>query len=127
HPTPTDLLVLDQPTATLPLIRHVSGSIVSDTNFCNGAGGKETFMPGTQDFTAKNVIITGGAGGIGAATSIVLARRGARVLLVDLGDAALAKAAERIARDADAAGRVHTFAADVTNELQVKGYVAYAR
>jgi len=84
-------------------------------------------MSGTQDFTGKNAVITGGAGGIGGATAIVLARRGARVLLVDREEGALAKAADRVAREADAAGRVHTFVADVTEEAQVKAYAEYAR
>ena len=84
-------------------------------------------MSGTQDFTGKNAVVTGGAGGIGGATAIVLAKRGARVLLVDRDEGALAKAADRIAREADAPGRVHTFAADVTDEAQVKAFVEYAR
>lgn len=84
-------------------------------------------MPDSLGFTGKNAIITGGAGGIGTATAIVLARRGARVLLVDRDEPALAKAAERVALEADAGGRVHTFAADVTQEQQVRAYVEYAR
>lgn len=84
-------------------------------------------MPGTQDFAGKNAVITGGAGGIGAATAAVLARRGARVLLVGRDEVTLGKVAARIAGEADAAGRVHAFAADVTDERQVKAYVEYAR
>lgn len=84
-------------------------------------------MSETQDFTGKVAVITGGAGGIGSATAIVLARRGARVLLVDLDPSALERAAARITGEADAGGRIHTFAADVTDEAQVRAYVEYAR
>lgn len=84
-------------------------------------------MSGIQDFSGKNAVITGGAGGIGSATAIVLAKRGARVLLIDRDANALAKAADRVTREADAALRVHTFEADVTDEAQVKAYVEYAR
>jgi short-subunit dehydrogenase len=61
--------------------------------------------------TAK-VLITGGAGGIGGAIASELLSRGAAVLLVDRDAAALARAAERYARDGD---RVGTCAADLTN------------
>jgi NAD(P)-dependent dehydrogenase (short-subunit alcohol dehydrogenase family) len=84
-------------------------------------------MSGTQDFIDHGVVITGGAGGIGGATGIVLAKRGARVLLVDRDEIALERAAMRVSTEADAAGRIFTFAADVTDEAQVKAYVDYAR
>lgn len=84
-------------------------------------------MSETQDFTGKVAVITGGAGGIGAATAIVLAKRGARVLLVDLPSSPLTRVAERVASEAGAAGRIHTFPADVTDEAQVKAYVEHAR
>ena len=37
-----------------------------------------------SDFTGKTAIITGAAGGIGRATALVLARRGARLGLADV-------------------------------------------
>jgi len=65
-------------------------------------------------------VITGGAGGIGAATAERLAARGYAVLVVDRdGDAAEA-VASRIGKPASA------IAADVSNEDDVKGYVAAA-
>lgn len=68
----------------------------------------------------RSAVITGGAGGIGAATAERLAARGYAVLVVDRdGDAAEA-VAHRIGGGASA------FAADVSNEADVKGYVAAA-
>ncbi len=79
-----------------------------------------------NDFTGRTAVITGGAGGIGGATAIVLGRRGATILLVDIGADALAAAASRIGEAIGDPGRVHTFVADVTDEEQVKAYVAHA-
>jgi len=78
------------------------------------------------DFTGRTAVITGGAGGIGGATAIVLGKRGARVLLVDRDAGALETAARRIGEAIGDPGRVHVFAADVTDEEQVKAYVSYA-
>jgi len=57
----------------------------------------------------KVLLVTGGARGIGAATARELVRRGARPVLVDVDDAALAKAA------ADLGDDVVTAVADVTD------------
>jgi NAD(P)-dependent dehydrogenase (short-subunit alcohol dehydrogenase family) len=65
-------------------------------------------------------VISGGAGGIGAATGERLAARGFAVLVVDRDEAAATAAAERIGGGASAC------AADVSREDDVRGYVAAA-
>ncbi len=65
-------------------------------------------------------VISGGAGGIGAATAERLAARGFAVLVVDRDEAAATAAAERIGGGASAC------AADVSREDDVRGYVAAA-
>jgi NAD(P)-dependent dehydrogenase (short-subunit alcohol dehydrogenase family) len=71
----------------------------------------------------KSAIVTGGAGGIGRATSLALAAEGARVAVVDLQqDAAEAVAAEIRA----AGGEALAIAADVSAEADVERAVATA-
>ena len=48
----------------------------------------------------KIAIVTGGAGGIGLATSTLFAKEGAKVLLVDLDEQALREAVVSIGSDA---------------------------
>lgn len=72
----------------------------------------------------RGAIITGGAGGIGAATAAALARRGIAALLVDRDG----EAAERVAAELRAAGgEAFAHAADVTDDAAVRGYVEDAR
>lgn len=66
----------------------------------------------------KTAIITGGSGGIGAATARLFARHGANVMLVDLDEAALKTAAAAAESE-----RVAYHVADVSDETQTKGYV----
>ncbi|MBF4550976.1 SDR family NAD(P)-dependent oxidoreductase [Pseudoclavibacter sp. VKM Ac-2888] len=72
------------------------------------------------DFTGRSVVITGGAGGIGAATAEEFLKLGARVALVDLFPEPLEAARERLS----AHGEVIAIAADVTDEADVERYVA---
>ncbi|MBS3179307.1 MULTISPECIES: SDR family NAD(P)-dependent oxidoreductase [unclassified Pseudoclavibacter] len=72
------------------------------------------------DFSGRSVLITGGAGGIGAATAEEFLKLGARVALVDLFAEPLEATRERLA----AHGDVITITADVTNEADVERYVA---
>jgi NAD(P)-dependent dehydrogenase (short-subunit alcohol dehydrogenase family) len=67
----------------------------------------------------KNVVITGGSGGIGVATAKMMLAEGAKILLVDINEEALQKAAKEL-NSSD----VHTFVADVSDEKQV---IAYAK
>jgi len=50
-----------------------------------------------QDFRQKVVVITGGGGGIGAAMARAFAARGARIVLADLDEAAMARVAGSLA------------------------------
>lgn len=73
------------------------------------------------DMKDKVSIVTGAAGGIGAAAAEALAEAGSAVLMVDLHQDALDAARGKIAYD-----RVETFAADVTDKDQVEAYTARA-
>ena len=66
----------------------------------------------------KVCIVTGGAGSIGLASVQLLLAEGAKVALVDVDEARLAKAAAALDPD-----RVITIAADVAKTGQVKTYV----
>lgn len=70
----------------------------------------------------KNVIITGGSGGIGSATAKMMLSEGARVLLVDINEDALKK----VAQELDSPD-LHIFTADVSDEEQVKAYADKAK
>ena len=71
--------------------------------------------------TGKVAIITGGAGGIGAAAAQLFTDEGAKVLLVDRNESAL----QRVVDTLD--GTVASYAvADVTQPTEVQGYVQTA-
>lgn len=67
----------------------------------------------------KVCVITGGAGSIGRAAAKLLVAEGAKVMLADLGEAALEKAAADIGSD-----RVAWTIADITKSDQVKNCIA---
>ena len=64
----------------------------------------------------KRIVITGGATGIGRATAILCARRGARVVVADINDAA---ADETVSRIRGNGGQGWSVSADVSQESQV--------
>jgi NAD(P)-dependent dehydrogenase (short-subunit alcohol dehydrogenase family) len=76
-----------------------------------------------MDLSGRAAVITGGAGGIGAATGVAMGRAGARVLLVDLDEGRLQAAAATVA---GTGAEVRTHVADVTDAAAVQGYVAAA-
>ncbi|MBB5502542.1 SDR family NAD(P)-dependent oxidoreductase [Paraburkholderia sp. MM5384-R2] len=63
----------------------------------------------------KVALITGGGGGIGAATARVFCAEGAAVVLVDANQEALTRVADEL-KAADPSARVETFAADVSHD-----------
>jgi meso-butanediol dehydrogenase/(S,S)-butanediol dehydrogenase/diacetyl reductase len=69
------------------------------------------------------VIVTGGAGGIGAAACRAIAAEGAKVVVADLNGAAAAALASEIAA---AGGTATSVVVDVTQRDQVKGMIAHA-
>lgn len=68
-------------------------------------------------------IITGGGGDLGRATAVTLAKRGARVLAVDLNEAGLEETAREVRR---LGGAIEVHRADVTDSEQVRGYARRA-
>lgn len=68
----------------------------------------------------KTVVITGGAGGIGAATARRFAAAGARLMLGDIDGAAL----EELAGELGAVAEVHTMACDVTRVADCERLIA---
>ncbi len=72
-----------------------------------------------KNFKGAVAIITGGASGIGLATAQVLSLEGAHVVLADLNEQGLQKAAEQL-KQSGATGHIITQRTDVTNEEQVQ-------
>src|SRR5690606_26742246 len=78
-------------------------------------------IPFMGKLDGKTAIVTGGSGGIGAATGRRFVAEGANVLLVDLDGEALDRVAREIGGD-----RVATQVADVSDPAAAGGYVAAA-
>lgn len=76
-------------------------------------------MPAPRPLVGKIALVTGGAGGIGAATAARLAEDGACIMLVDRDGDRLREAAERLQRQAGA-DRVRMAVADVTQETEIE-------
>jgi 3-oxoacyl-[acyl-carrier protein] reductase len=76
-----------------------------------------------MSFGGKVALVTGGGAGIGAATSRLLAERGAAVLVADLNEAVAANTAAAILA---AGGKAAAFCMDVTEEAQVAAAVEEA-
>ena len=70
----------------------------------------------TGRLQSKTAMITGGAAGIGRATSLMFAREGAKVLIIDINDAAAHETVEMIEK---AGGSAQFFHADVSKSTEV--------
>lgn len=77
----------------------------------------------SKQMQGKVCVVTGGAGSIGAASAKLLLDEGAKVMLTDLSEVALNKAAAAIGGDASA-DRLAWCAADVTRSDQIKNAMA---
>jgi NAD(P)-dependent dehydrogenase (short-subunit alcohol dehydrogenase family) len=71
----------------------------------------------------KVAIITGAASGIGRASSVLFAREGARVIIVDKNEEALAGTAQLISQSHE---NFHAIAADTSVEENVKSFISHA-
>lgn len=74
--------------------------------------------------TDKNIIVTGGASGIGLATAHILAREGANLLIVDLNGKAAEEAAKSIVAEG---GKAMAMAADISREDDVIRFTQFAK
>ena len=75
------------------------------------------------ELAGKNTLVTGAGVGIGRAIALKFAREGARVLIVDLNEAA---ALETCALVSETGGQGQVFIADVSDEARVQAMVAHA-
>jgi len=64
----------------------------------------------------KNILITGGASGIGKLMGVLMTQKGGTIIIWDINEAALLKTKEEIKKQG---GSVHTFVCDVTNKQKV--------
>jgi NAD(P)-dependent dehydrogenase (short-subunit alcohol dehydrogenase family) len=71
----------------------------------------------------KVAIVTGAASGIGRASAVLFAREGARLIIVDKNEEALAGTAQLISQDHE---NVHAIAADTCVEENVKSFINHA-
>ncbi len=76
-----------------------------------------------SDVTGKRILITGGASGIGAASALLLASRGAKVVIGDLAEEMGATVAQQ---GQDAGNSIVFKKVDVTNGDEVRALFAFA-
>jgi rhamnulose-1-phosphate aldolase/alcohol dehydrogenase len=82
-------------------------------------------MPKPKSLEGRIALVTGGAGGIGAAVARRLLAEGASVLITDIDAAALEEAHKALAGE-HGRDRVRSFRCDVTDEASVRASYAYA-
>lgn len=83
-------------------------------------------MNETRPLTGRNIVVTGGTGGIGNATAAGLAALGARVAIVGR-DRARAEAAAEELRRRSSNVEIDVFEADLSSQAQVRGLAADLR
>jgi rhamnulose-1-phosphate aldolase/alcohol dehydrogenase len=82
-------------------------------------------LPPRKSLDGRVALITGGAGGIGAATARRLAAEGASIVLVDIDEQAVGEARAALGRSVGD-DRVRAIPCDVTSEASVRAAFAYA-
>ncbi len=81
---------------------------------------KPLHLDSRRDFIDKIAIVTGGGRGLGKATALSLARRGAHIVIADI----LSEEAQRTAEEIEAFGRrAIVVKTDITNKVQVDAMV----
>src|ERR1700679_2147560 len=88
------------------------------------SGQSQIFAPGILD--GRVALVTGGGTGLGRATAIEVARRGARVTVVGRREERLREAAEAIEREVGESGRAQWLAGDVRERAEAQRLVARA-
>ncbi|MFG2969389.1 SDR family NAD(P)-dependent oxidoreductase [Streptomyces sp. NPDC048288] len=73
-----------------------------------------------QDMTGRVALVTGAGGGIGRATALAFARRGAQVAALDIDDVQAARTVEEVGK---AGGTAQAFHVDVSDATSVDGAV----
>jgi NAD(P)-dependent dehydrogenase (short-subunit alcohol dehydrogenase family) len=76
-------------------------------------------MPGIKDLRERLVVVTGAASGIGFASAALFANKGARVILADINQEGVHRAADEIHRNG---GTAHAYHLDVANEADVNAF-----
>ena len=76
-----------------------------------------------MDFTDQLAVITGGASGVGRSLAVALAREGARLLLADVDERALARTRKAIEADA---GTADALVCDVTDPSSLEALAVFA-
>lgn len=81
-------------------------------------------MNPAADVKGKNILITGGASGIGATTATILAERGANVVISDINDAQGEALVSQLTEKGHA---IHYMRCDVANAASVEAFFAFAQ
>ena len=82
-------------------------------------------MPPEADFSRKIVVVVGGASGVGRELAIVLARKGAHVVICDLDEAGASKTAEE-ATSVSSREVIAATTADLTSEESLQAAIKFA-
>ncbi|KAI9817438.1 MAG: hypothetical protein M1827_001048 [Pycnora praestabilis] len=93
---------------------------VDDTNSTDG-----TTHSSRGRLQGKNAIVTGGAGGIGLETCILMAKEGASILMADISIPALKNALSKLHEIVPNPPKVETFVCDVSKEADVARMVEH--